>query len=178
MKRPERSCKVRRFAGKTDPDNSSLWLPLWMHLRDTAGIMRFLVQQWLPESVRRNLDLDEELLTRTVVFLGWVHDIGKITLAFAGGLWWHLDGTLANTPVKNIAVTRAVLGRLDPALLDPLPEALSSLDAYQAANYRWRNWRELYQHALRVPANRLDDRKCRHPRRHRRSRQATIRPAP
>ena len=84
MKRPERSCKVRRFAGKTDPDNSSLWLPLWMHLRDTAGIMRFLVQQWLPESVRRNLDLDEELLTRTVVFLGGVHDIGKITLAFAG----------------------------------------------------------------------------------------------
>lgn len=84
MKRPELSCKVRRFAGKTDPDNSSLWLPLWMHLRDTAGIMRFLVQQWLPESVRQNLDLDEELLTRTVVFLGWVHDIGKITLAFAG----------------------------------------------------------------------------------------------
>ncbi|MFR5405551.1 MAG: hypothetical protein ACLTG0_09250 [Oscillibacter sp.] len=37
---------------------------------------------------------------------------------------WDYDGTLANTPVKNIAVTRAVLGRLDPALLDPLPEAL------------------------------------------------------
>ena len=52
---------------------------------------------------------------------------------------WDYDGTLANTPVKNIAVTRAVLGRLDPALLDPLPEALSSLAAYQAANYRWRD---------------------------------------
>ena len=64
---------------------------------------------------------------------------------------WDYDGTLANTPVKNLAVTRAVLARLDPALLDPLPEALTSLAAYQAANYRWRNWRELYRHALGVP---------------------------
>ena len=70
---------------------------------------------------------------------------------------WDYDGTLANTPLKNIAVTRAVLRRLDPALLDPLPEALSSLAAYQAANYRWRNWRELYQYALHVPADRLDE---------------------
>ena len=70
---------------------------------------------------------------------------------------WDYDGTLANTPVKNLAVTRAVLARLDPALLAPLPEALTSLAAYQAANYRWRNWRELYRHALHVPADRLDE---------------------
>ena len=70
---------------------------------------------------------------------------------------WDYDGTLANTPVKNLAVTKEVLRRLDPALLDPLPEALTSLDAYQAANYRWRNWRELYRHALHVPAERLDE---------------------
>ena len=50
--------KTRLLAGKTDPENTSLWLPLWMHLRDTAGIMRFLVQQWLPVCVRRNLYLD------------------------------------------------------------------------------------------------------------------------
>ena len=68
MKRPERSCKVRRFAGKTDPDNSSLWLPLWMHLRDTAGIMRFLVQQWLPElSVPTEL-----LLTGLLIMADWI----------------------------------------------------------------------------------------------------------
>ena len=28
--------KTRLLAGKTDPENTSLWLPLWMHLRDTA----------------------------------------------------------------------------------------------------------------------------------------------
>lgn len=44
--------EVRLFAGKTDPVNSGFWLPLWMHLRDTAGIMVYLVQKWLPESVR------------------------------------------------------------------------------------------------------------------------------
>ena len=27
---------ARLLAGKTDPNNTSLWLPLWMHLRDTA----------------------------------------------------------------------------------------------------------------------------------------------
>lgn len=69
---------------------------------------------------------------------------------------WDYDGTIANTPVKNMAVTKAVLTRLDPALLDPLPEALTSLAAYQTANYRWSNWRELYVHAYGVPRQRLD----------------------
>ena len=34
---------ARFLAGKTDPENTSLWLPLWMHLWDTAGIMERLV---------------------------------------------------------------------------------------------------------------------------------------
>ena len=28
------------IAAKTCPENSSLWLPLWMHLRDTAEIIK------------------------------------------------------------------------------------------------------------------------------------------
>ena len=70
---------------------------------------------------------------------------------------WDYDGTLANTPVKNLAVTKAVLRRLGPALLDPPPEGPDLPEAYQAANYRWRNWRELYRYALRVPEERLDE---------------------
>lgn len=76
--------EVRLFAGKTDPVNRDFWLPLWMHLRDTAGIMVYLVQRWLPESIRQHIELDEDLLTQTACFLGWVHDIGKLSGCFAG----------------------------------------------------------------------------------------------
>lgn len=70
---------------------------------------------------------------------------------------WDYDGTIADTPVKNLAVTKAVLFRLDPALLDPVPQALRSLAAYREANYRWNNWRELYVRAFGVPPERLDE---------------------
>ena len=52
--------KTRFLAGKTDPENTSLWLPLWMHLWDTAGIMERLVRQWLPESVKRAMGFERE----------------------------------------------------------------------------------------------------------------------
>ena len=82
--------EVRLFAGKTDPANSGFWLPLWMHLRDTAGIMVYLVQRWLPESVRQHIGLDEETLTCVACFLGWVHDLGKASAAFQGPMMEHL----------------------------------------------------------------------------------------
>ena len=47
--------RSRLLAGKTDPENSNLWLPLWMHLRDTAEIMELLVRKWLPDSVKRGI---------------------------------------------------------------------------------------------------------------------------
>ena len=62
------------LAGKTDPENSNLWLPLWMHLRDTAEIMELLVRKWLPDSVKRASGLEEEELVQLARFLGWVHD--------------------------------------------------------------------------------------------------------
>lgn len=82
--------EVRLFAGKTDPMNSGFWLPLWMHLRDTAGIMVYLVQRWLPESVRQHIGLDEDLLTQTACFLGWVHDLGKTSANFQGPIMAQL----------------------------------------------------------------------------------------
>ena len=78
---------ARFLAGKTDPENTSLWLPLWMHLWDTAGIMERLVRYWVPESTKRAMGFqDEEALLATAQFLGGIHDIGKATVVFQANI--------------------------------------------------------------------------------------------
>ena len=78
---------ARFLAGKTDPKNTSLWLPLWMHLWDTAGIMERLVRYWVPESTKRAMGFrDEEALLATARFLGGIHDIGKATVVFQANI--------------------------------------------------------------------------------------------
>ena len=77
---------VRLLAGKSDPSGGGGWLPLWMHARDTAGILRHLAQSWLPEAVRHTLGLEEELLYKLVIFLGMTHDSGKMTVAFQSNI--------------------------------------------------------------------------------------------
>ena len=42
---------------------------------------------------------------------------------------WDYDGTLANTPVKNLAVTKAVLGRL-PGRQLPLAQLAGAVPAH------------------------------------------------
>ena len=87
MRRRTLSYEVRLFAGKTDPVNSGFWLPLWMHLWDTAGIMERLVRQWLPESAKRAMGFErEEALLAHARFLGGIHDIGKATVAFQANI--------------------------------------------------------------------------------------------
>lgn len=77
---------VRLLAGKSDPSGGGGWLPLWMHARDTAGILRHLAQSWLPQAVRHTLGLEEELLYKLVTFLGMTHDGGKMTVAFQSNI--------------------------------------------------------------------------------------------
>ena len=77
---------VRLLAGKSDPSGGGGWLPLWMHARDTAGILRHLAQSWLPEAVRHTLGLEEEILYKLVTFLGMSHDSGKMTVAFQSNI--------------------------------------------------------------------------------------------
>lgn len=76
--------KTKLLAGKTNGQDDSEWLPLWMHGWDTAGIMEYLVQQWLPQSVQNDLGLGEEQLLHTARFIGLAHDLGKATVQFQG----------------------------------------------------------------------------------------------
>ena len=81
---------MRSLAAKTNPNDSAQWLPLWMHARDTAGIMAYLWKHWLPAAVRREicggseaaLQENEALFQKVCVFLGMAHDIGKATAVF------------------------------------------------------------------------------------------------
>ena len=76
------SYPAQLLVGKSDPEGGGLWLPLWMHARDTAETICRLAQNWLPESARTQMGLSEEELLRTVRFLGFVHDIGKASALF------------------------------------------------------------------------------------------------
>ncbi len=77
---------------KTDPQNPENDLPLWMHLRDTAEVMRYLVQEWLPAGVRRAVKLPRKAFLQTAIFLGAVHDIGKATAAFQSQVLGRVAG--------------------------------------------------------------------------------------
>ena len=72
--------------GKSNRERSDQWLPLWMHLMDTAGVMRELVNRWLCQRAGSRIDGDEDERVKLCVFTALVHDIGKIAEGFASEL--------------------------------------------------------------------------------------------
>lgn len=74
--------KYKYLMAKSDRDNIELWLPLWMHLYDTAGIMKLLMNKWIPQSTVKASGMDYDQFTCIAVFLAGIHDIGKATSYF------------------------------------------------------------------------------------------------
>jgi CRISPR-associated endonuclease/helicase Cas3 len=70
---------------KTDRENPELYLPLWMHLADTAGVIEYLAKSWISQSMRDYLipyfDSEEDFY-EVCSFLGISHDFGKATALF------------------------------------------------------------------------------------------------
>lgn len=94
---------MQYLPAKASREDPGLWLPLWMHLLDTAYVMMYLVDNWLPEATKRAIlpDSDEEQLSRIAVLLGALHDLGKASPAFCSMLLQHLDKEVDERLEKN-----------------------------------------------------------------------------
>lgn len=73
---------VRTLVAKTAPDDGQLWLPLLIHLRDTAAVMEYLTAYWLPEQYCVCLGMRRDEFFRLAIRAALLHDIGKATPDF------------------------------------------------------------------------------------------------
>lgn len=101
----ELSKQARSLWAKTDSEDGSVWLPLYVHLSDAARTMAKLWDGWVPKNVRglfaRHCGENEELARKSLVFLAGAHDIGKATPIFQAkpcGRGW--DGELMSLAWK------------------------------------------------------------------------------
>ncbi|CAG7844733.1 CRISPR-associated nuclease/helicase Cas3 [Pseudoclavibacter triregionum] len=68
-------------------EDGEIWMPLWRHLDDTAGVADLLWESRLSPGQRARLGRlvgDETLARRLSVWLAGAHDVGKASVAFAG----------------------------------------------------------------------------------------------
>lgn len=77
-----------RIIAKSAKDTYT-WLPLSIHLADTAAAARCLWHEWLSEAVRNRILAScggEEKAIALILFLALTHDLGKNTPAFQSGI--------------------------------------------------------------------------------------------
>lgn len=90
---------------KTDKEDKNKWLPLYMHLRDTADVIKRIIST-LPDSVIRASGLPEENFRRTAIFLAAVHDIGKATSYFQNIITKNNDEWFENLNSAGYTINR------------------------------------------------------------------------
>lgn len=80
------SDRTRSIWGKTNRVDDSEWLPLYVHMADSAAVATKIWDTWVPQGTKdviaRDLGGDEKLARKLAVFLAGVHDIGKATPVF------------------------------------------------------------------------------------------------
>ncbi len=94
---------ARSLWAKKSNDGNLLWLPLWVHMADSAEVARMLWNQWLPNGVKQVICSDimeEKLAEQLFAFLAAAHDLGKATPVFqakpARPLCPALDGRISD----------------------------------------------------------------------------------
>lgn len=78
----ENHMQMLALVAKTDSESENLWLPLVFHLRDTAAVMEYLTQNWLPQRYCDCLDLNREDFLKLAKAAALFHDVGKSTKIF------------------------------------------------------------------------------------------------
>ena len=87
------SVSARSLWAKSDYGIGERWLPLFVHLQDTMGVVGRLWDEWLPSGTRDivcrafegRVSRPMELARSCVLFMGAVHDVGKATPVFQAG---------------------------------------------------------------------------------------------
>lgn len=84
--RPWHSAWAKSVLDRDDRTSIVGWLPLHVHLADTAAVMRLLAEHWVSPHVLDRISADIGDAGAVVPLLSWlgaVHDVGKISPAFA-----------------------------------------------------------------------------------------------
>lgn len=78
--------RARAIWGKTNRIDDTEWLPLYVHMVDSAAMATKIWDTWMPQGTKdviiRDCGGDEELAKKLAVFLAGIHDIGKATPVF------------------------------------------------------------------------------------------------
>ena len=77
------------------------WLPLWMHHMDTYNVMRYLLDEFVSDSIALSCALKKNDMEKTALFVSLVHDIGKATVGFQYKI-------VLNTPERACALKRYI----------------------------------------------------------------------
>lgn len=123
------------WAKKTSSEEGQFWLPLVVHLTDTANVINWLYTSWVGEGVKLRLEqsLSPEGAQKLVKFLGFVHDLGKATPAFQMKGSWNQDHDLDDA--LQAQLTNAGFKKMQaPTFMKQSPHTIAGetiLDYYQ-----------------------------------------------
>lgn len=84
------SNELKLIIAKSDSENNK-WMPFWMHEKDTANIMEYLLHSRYQE-LSDLCALSFDILKKTGMLLAYLHDIGKITPLFQAKILESLPG--------------------------------------------------------------------------------------
>ena len=79
------------------------------------------------------------------------NDSGKVQ-----AIIWDYDGTLVDTRLKNLNVSRKIIDNISDAGWKNFP-ALQTLESYHAAHAKATNWREFYQQSFEFNSEKINE---------------------